>query len=128
MAKAKRQITFKKKKVEEQEKPVTTIPQNTENNAVTEETSNVPTEIEKQAQNVFGDVGGSKVVKPVWRIKFEAQVAPVPMFMLPVEIRKYLQSHWLSSDVFKKDKEWLEKHNVDMEMIEKLKKFLTERL
>jgi hypothetical protein len=77
---------------------------------------------------VFGDVGGSKVVKPVWRIKFEAQVAPVPMFMLPVEIRKYLQSHWLSSDVFKKDKEWLEKHNVDMEMIEKLKKFLTERL
>ena len=128
MAKAKRQITFKKKKVEEQEKPVTTIPQNTENNAVTEETSNVPTEIEKQAQNVFGDVGGSKVVKPVWRIKFEAQVAPVPMFMLPVEIRKYLQSHWLSSDVFKKDKEWLEKHNVDMEMIERLKKFLTERL
>lgn len=128
MAKAKRQITFKKKKVEEQEKPVTTIPQNTENNAMTEETSNVPTEIEKQAQNVFGDVGGSKVVKPVWRIKFEAQVAPVPMFMLPVEIRKYLQSHWFSSDVFKKDKEWLEKHNVDMEMIEKLKKFLTERL
>lgn len=128
MAKAKRQITFKKKKVEEQEKPVTTIPQNTENKAATEETSNVPTEIEKQAQNVFGDVGGSKVVKPVWRIKFEAQVAPVPMFMLPVEIRKYLQSHWLSSDVFKKDKEWLEKHNVDMEMIEKLKKFLTERL
>lgn len=128
MAKAKRQITFKKKKVEEQEKPVTTIPQNTENNVATEETNNVPTEIEKQAQNVFGDVGGSKVVKPVWRIKFEAQVAPVPMFMLPVEIRKYLQSHWLSSDVFKKDKEWLEKHNVDMEMIEKLKKFLTERL
>lgn len=65
MAKAKRQITFKKKKVEEQEKPVTTIPQNTENKAATEETSNVPTEIEKQAQNVFGDVGGSKVVKPV---------------------------------------------------------------
>lgn len=128
MAKAKRQITFKKKKVEEQEKPVTTIPQNTENNVATEETSNVPTEVERQAQNVFGDVGGSKVVKPVWRIKFEAQVAPVPMFMLPVEIRKYLQSHWLSSDVFKKDKEWLEKHNVDMEMIEKLKKFLTERL
>ena len=128
MAKAKRQITFKKKKVEEQEKPVTTIPQNTENNVATEETNNVPTEVERQAQNVFGDVGGSKVVKPVWRIKFEAQVAPVPMFMLPVEIRKYLQSHWLSSDVFKKDKEWLEKHNVDMEMIEKLKKFLTERL
>lgn len=65
MAKAKRQITFKKKKVSEPEKPVTTIPQNTENNAATEELNNVPTEVEKQAQNVIGDVGGSKIVKPV---------------------------------------------------------------
>lgn len=128
MAKAKRQIAFKKKKVEEQEKPVTTIHQNTESKAETTEVDKVQAELEKQAQNVIGDVGGSKIVKPVWRIKFEAQVAPVPMFMLPVEIRRYLQSHWLSSDVFKKDKEWLEKHNVDMEMIDKLKKFLTERL
>lgn len=128
MAKAKRQITFKKKKVAEPEKSVTTIPQNTESNAATTGVDKVQAELEKQAQNVIGDVGGSKVIKPIWRIKFEAQVAPVPMFMLPADIRKYLQSHWLSSDVFKKDKEWLEKHNVDMEMIEKLKKFLTERL
>ena len=157
MAKAKRQITFKKKKVVEQENSVTTIPQNTESNAETDELNNVPTEVEKQAQNVLGDdgsddelstgtvieeeeiivkskwdiigdVGGSKIIKPQWRIKFEAQVAPVPMFMLPEDIRRYLQSHWLSSDVFKKDKEWLEKHNVDMGMVDKLKKFLTERL
>ena len=157
MAKAKRQITFKKKKVSEPENSVTTIPQNTENNAEQNELNNVPTEVEKQAQNVLGDdgsddelpagtvieeeetivkskwdiigdVGGSKIIKPQWRIRFEAQVAPVPMFMLPEDIRRYLQSHWLSSDVFKKDKEWLEKHNVDMKMVEKLKKFLTERL
>lgn len=157
MAKAKRQITFKKKKVVEQENSVTTIPQNTESNTETDELNNVPTEVEKQAQNVLGDdgsddelsagtvieeeeiivkskwdiigdVGGSKIIKPQWRIKFEAQVAPVPMFMLPEDIRRYLQSHWLSSDVFKKDKEWLEKHNVDMGMVDKLKKFLTERL
>lgn len=128
MAKAKKQITFKKKTVSETKKPVTTIPQNTESKVANAETNNVQSEIEKQAQNIIGDVGGSKIVKPVWRIKFEAQVAPVPMFMLPEDIRRYLQSHWLSSDVFKKDKEWLEKHNVDMEMVEKLKKFLTERL
>jgi arsenate reductase-like glutaredoxin family protein len=48
--------------------------------------------------------------------------------MLPVEIKRYLQSHGFSSDLYKKDKEWLEKHNVDMEMVDKLKKFLTERL
>lgn len=131
---SKRKIVLKKKETtgakntESSKKPVTTIHQNTESNAEKAELNNVQSEIEKQAQNIIGDVGGSKIVKPVWRIKFEAQVAPVPMFMLPEDIRRYLQSHWLSSDVFKKDKEWLEKHNVDMEMVDKLKKFLTERL
>lgn len=48
--------------------------------------------------------------------------------MLPDEIRRYLINHGLTSDVYKKDKEWLEKHHVDMEMVEKLKQFLTERL
>jgi hypothetical protein len=64
----------------------------------------------------------------VWRIKFEAQVAPYPMFMLPEDIRKYLIKKWFNSEIYKKDKEWLEKHNVDMEIVEKLKQFLTERL
>ena len=77
---------------------------------------------------VIWDIGWTKVEKPVWRIKFEAQVAPYPLFMLPEEIRRYLISHGLTSDVYKKDKEWLEKHNVDMEIVEKLKKFLTEKL
>ena len=77
---------------------------------------------------VIWDIGWTKVEKPVWRIKFEAQVAPYPLFMLPEEIRRYLISHWLTSDVYKKDKEWLEKHNVDLEIVEKLKQFLTERL
>ena len=77
---------------------------------------------------VIWDIGWTKVEKPVWRIKFEAQVAPYPLFMLPEDIRRYLISHGLTSDVYKKDKEWLEKHNVDMEMVEKLKKFLTEKL
>jgi hypothetical protein len=48
--------------------------------------------------------------------------------MLPADIRSYLVSHGLTTEVYKKDKEWLEKHNVDMKMVEKLKKFLTERL
>ena len=77
---------------------------------------------------VIWDIGWTKVEKPVWRIKFEAQVAPYPLFMLPEDIRKYLVSHWLTSEVYKKDKEWLEKHNVDMNIVEDLKKFLTEKL
>ena len=77
---------------------------------------------------VIWDIGWTKVEKPMWRIKFEAQVAPYPLFMLPEDIRKYLVNHWLTSEVYKKDKEWLEKHHVDMEIVEKLKQFLTERL
>lgn len=77
---------------------------------------------------VIWDIGWTKVEKPVWRIKFEAQVAPYPLFMLPEDIRKYLIKKWFNSEIYKKDKEWLEKHNVDMEIVEKLKQFLTERL
>lgn len=77
---------------------------------------------------VIWDIGWTKVEKPVWRIKFEAQVAPYPLFMLPEDIRKYLIKKWFTSEIYKKDKEWLEKHNVDMEIVEKLKQFLTERL
>ena len=77
---------------------------------------------------VIWDIGWTKVEKPVWRIKFEAQVAPYPLFMLPEDIRKYLIRNGFTSELYKKDKEWLEKHNVDMEMVEKLKQFLTERL
>lgn len=81
--------------------------------------------IESQANNVIWTVWQNVVVKPKGQIRFEAQVAPLPMFMLPVDIRRYLQSHWFSSDIWRKDKEWLEKHNVDMEIVEKLKKFLS---
>lgn len=78
--------------------------------------------------DVIWTVGSNVIVKPRGRIKFEAQVAPVPMFKLPSEIRQYLINKWFTSDVYKKDKEWLEKHGADMWMIEKLKKFLTEKL
>ena len=79
-------------------------------------------------EGLIWDVWGSSVIKPKGRIVFEAQVAPVPMFKMPKEIREYLTNNGFTTDVWKKDKEWLEKHNVDMEMIEKLKKFLTEKL
>lgn len=134
MAKAKRNIVLKKKdttgakKTESAKKSVTTIPQNSKKNVQAVEPKNVQEKVEKEAQKVIGDVGGSVITKPQGRIKFEAQVAPVPMFMLPADIRSYLQSHGFSSDLWKKDKERLEKHNVDMKMVEKLKKFLTERL
>jgi len=146
---AKRKITIKKKveEVEEvknveeevkEETPVeeTPVVEETETPVVEEETP-VTTDVEneimgtksiKADKNVAWRVGSSVVTRPRGRIKFEAQVAPYPIFLLPQEIKRYLISHWLTSDVYKKDKKWLEKHNVDMEIVEKLKKFLTERL
>lgn len=79
-------------------------------------------------EEVLWTIGSSIVTKPKWRIVFEAQSAPFPMFKLPSDIRNYLQSKWLTTNVYKKSKEWLERHNVDLKMVERLKEFLTEKL
>lgn len=117
---AKRKITIKKKakpEIKEVEKAVETV--------VEEEMSVEPVkETKKSSEKVFGMIWTTTVSKPKGRIVFEAQVAPVPLFKLPADIRNYLVKKGLTSDVWKKDKEWLEKHNVDMEMVEKLKDFL----
>lgn len=63
--------------------------------------------------------------RPRWRIKFEAQVAAVPLFKLPEDIRRYLVSNWLPTTVWQWDKEKLEKRKVNMKMVEKLKEFLS---
>lgn len=82
----------------------------------------------KDKSQVIWTIWWTNVEKTVWRIKFEAQVAPFPMFLLPEHIRKYLIRNGFTSELYKKDKEWLEKHNVDMDIVNDLKKFLTERL
>ena len=65
------------------------------------------------------------VRQPRGRIKFEAQLAAVPMFKLPEEIRRYLTSNGLPTTVWQWDKEKLEKRNVDKVIVEKLKAFLS---
>lgn len=124
---AKRKITIKKK-AEKIETPIEEVEKAVE--TVVEEEMHVEEVVKpkKVKDRVAGTIWNSPVIKPQGRIKFEAQVAPMPLFMLPADIRQYLINHWLTSDVYKRDKEWLEKHNVDMEMVEKLKNFLTERL
>lgn len=123
----------------------TTVVENEISDVVDAVLNNVPVEEENVSENsewkkvwftrrelkkdkVLWEIWGSVVTKPKWRIVFEAQVAPFPMFKLPEDLRRYLVSKGLTTDVYKMDKEWLEKHNVDMEMVEKLKKFLTEKL
>ena len=131
---AKRKITIKKKEkvmendVKIEETPVSIVEENeiSDTEILGWTTTQKEEQIFLKKSEVRGTIWWTSVSKPKWRIIFEAQVSPYPMFKLPEDIRRYLQTNWLSTDVWKKDKEWLEKHNVNMEMVEKLKKFLTE--
>ena len=140
---AKRQIKInrKKKEPEVEVKNVTleeAIDEITEE-PVIEEESPVTTVVENEISNeqiigftksqvkweIVWSWGATVVQQPRGRIKFEAQLAAVPMFKLPEDIRRYLTSHGLPTNVWKWDKERLEKKKVDMEVVEKLKKFLS---
>lgn len=131
---AKKKITIKRKPKVEAKEEIKEIEEIIED--VIEEETPVSTVVEKQItaprhvkmkDRVLWDVWGSKIVKPVGKIRFEAQVWPYPMFLLPEDIRNYLVKKGLTSNVWQKSKEWLEKHNVDLEMVEKLKQFLQSR-
>lgn len=106
--------------VVEEETPVTTV--------VEEEMNNVEV-VGMTKSQVRWEIVWTKwrttVQQPRWRIKFEAQVANVPLFKLPEDIRRYLVSNWLPTSVWKWDKERLEKKKVDMNMVNKLKEFLS---
>lgn len=124
---------FKKTvKALEEETPVSTVVENEitddEIPAWTVIAEEQPVFIKRKISNKIWEIWWSAVSKPKGRIRFEAQVAPFPMFKLPDDIRRWLVNNWYSSDVYKKDKEWMEKHHVDMKMVEKLKEFLTEQL
>ncbi len=137
--KTKKEVKIEEKVAEIEETPVNTVVENEISDAEDLSGTIVHAEEEiglkksdlkgkKEKSKVIWEIGWTEVKKPMWRIKFEAQVAPYPMFMLPEHIRKYLINHGFTSELYKKDKEWLEKHKVDMNIVEDLKKFLTEKL
>ena len=71
-----------------------------------------------------------KVKSPVFQkssfIKTKAHNSPVCLYELPEDIRTYLTNMWWWSNVYEKWEEWLVRHWADMDMIEKLKKFISE--
>ena len=86
-------------------------------------------EVEKQMEKLQDEIGKANW-NPVHQqsgfIRTQQLTSPIPMYKLPADIQQYLKNHCFGTDVYKKGKEWLEKHNADMEMIEKLKKFISE--
>ena len=69
---AKRKIVIKKKEKVEEVKPEV-IEEETPVSTVVEKVITAPKHV-KMKDRVLGDVGGSKIVKPVGKIRFEAQV------------------------------------------------------
>ena len=127
---AKRKITInrKPKAVEEVEEVKVEVEKVEPEVNVEEVMEEVKEEVKKiQKREVMWTIWGTEITKPKWRIVFEAQMWAYPMYRLPEEIRKYLVKKGLTTEVYKKNKEWLEKHHVDLEMVQKLKDFLTAR-
>lgn len=117
----------KKKTVKKEETAVKTVVEKKQEEVKEPKVTNPKVVEEKPAKWIMGTVWGSIVTKPVKWIRFEAQVAPVPMFMLPEHLQRYLLNNGFGTNVWKRDKEWLERHGADMEMIEELKRFLSWR-
>lgn len=116
-----------KAEVIEEETPVTTVEEKKITVEQIEDTIKVLKESNPDGK-VIWDVGWSVIIKPKGRIKFEAQVASVPLFKLPADLKQFLMNKGWGTWVWKKDKEWFDRHGAtkeDMAMIEKLKKFLT---
>lgn len=129
---AKRQIKLNRKKKEPVEVKEVTLEEAIEEIAeepIVQEAIVEETQVLFDRPQIKWEIVWSKwrttVQPPRWRIQFEAQVAAVPLFKLPDDIRRYLVSNGLPTSVWRWDKEKLEKHNVNMDMIEKLKKFLS---
>ena len=94
---------------------------------VKEEIPDIDKELEKVEEKM--EMIG-KVRSPVFQkssfIKTKAYNSPVPLYEIPEDIRKYLINMWFGTNVYEKGEERLIRHNADMEMIEKLKKFISE--
>ena len=132
--KAKKPIKFKKTVVEPEIKDESALDKALDNaldEAKKELEVEVADELDKEIQAVEEkmEVLG-KVKSPVFQkssfIKTKAHNSPVCLYELPEDIRTYLTNMWWWSNVYEKWEERLVKHWADMDMIEKLKKFISE--
>lgn len=86
-------------------------------------------EVEKQMEKLQDEIGkanGNPVRQKQGFIRTVSLKSPIPMYQLPEDIQQYLKNMCFWTNVYLMDKEWLEKHNADMNMIKKLKDFISE--
>lgn len=123
----------KKKEVEEKvETQVEAVDELLEKVKEDKEDKSLKAELKKVKENM------EKLEDEIWKanwnpvfqktafIKTVALRTPIPMYKLPEKFKTYLQNMWFGTNVYEKDKEWLEKHGADMEIINELKQYLSE--
>lgn len=82
----------------------------------------------KKKSDVIGSLKWGKEVHQAWKyLKIKSVTAPVSKKDLPKHLQTRLTNKWYGTNVYLESKEWLEKHNVDMDKIEELKKFINDR-
>lgn len=96
-----------------------------EEKSLKEELKKVKENMEKLEDEIW-KANWNPVFQKTAFIKTVALRTPVPMYKLPEKFKTYLQSMGFWTNVYEKDKEWLEKHWADMEIINELKQYLSE--
>ena len=87
----------------------------------------VKEETKEEWLKVIGSLkGGKKVYQKLNTIRFQSARWPISKDKLPGDIRAWLTNKGYWTNVYVMPKEWLEKHNVDPVMLEKLKKFIND--
>lgn len=96
-----------------------------EEKTLKEELKKVKENMEK-LEDEIGKANWNPVFQKTAFIKTVALKTPIPMYKLPEKFRTYLQNMGFGTNVYEKDKERLEKHGADMEIINELKQYLSE--
>ena len=113
-------------KKEEVKTPEVTTPEVQE--PQTPEVTPEPTPEPVKANDVIGSLKGWKQVhQKINTVRIKAMRGPISKRELPPDLQRWLTNKGYGTNVYLQPKEWLEKHNVDMKMVEKLKKFINDR-
>ena len=95
---------------------------------VAEEATEVAEEPKKEEPRVIGSLKwGNDVHQKNGHLKIKAIRWPISKRELPEDIRKWLTNKGYGTNIYLKSKEELEKRHVDLKMVDKLKKFISER-
>lgn len=96
--------------------------------AATTKATEVAEEPKKEEPRVIGSLKwGSEVHQKNGHLKIKAIRWPISKRELPEDIRRWLTNKGYGTNIYLKSKEELERRNVDLKMVDKLKKFISER-